>query len=164
MPKLIGALIVFLSSLAIGAAKTQNLKSREKMLASLEVALIALEGEIEALRPLPAALISAGAADKSAIMKKAAANMGDGGAAQGWERAVYECKSPALVKKDKELLASFGAGLESPDKNGQLMNIALFKKRLSRAAKEAAERSARLGRLYITAGGLCGAAAVIMLI
>jgi len=131
--KLIGGIMVVLSSSMIGFIIAGNFKNRPNILRNLQVALSMLESEINyGHLPLPQALKSISKkCDKNVaeLFAQVAQNLSSRNgltANESWEKSLKEFFSNSyIVQNDYEILMAFGKYLGSTDKQDQIKNIRL---------------------------------------
>lgn len=131
--KLIGGIMVIVSSSMIGFIIAGNFKNRPKTLRNLQVALSMLESEINyGHSPLPQAFRSISKQceeDVARLFDLAAKELSSRKgltASEAWERSLKEFfKNSYITENDFEILMAFGKYLGSTDKEDQIKNIRL---------------------------------------
>ncbi|MDO4581163.1 MAG: hypothetical protein Q4B96_01070 [Bacillota bacterium] len=164
--KLLGALCVIVSAVALGRCKAAQFSSRRRQLAGLQGGLLSLEQQISyTAAPLPQALAEAAqAADTAGGLFAAAAGhlqRQDGlTAGEAWLLALEQSE---LQQRDRQLLTALAAGFGHSDGDGQLSQVALLRERVAAAERQAAEEEQRLGKIWRSMGWAIGSVLVLLL-
>ncbi|HHW48568.1 MAG TPA: stage III sporulation protein AB [Clostridiaceae bacterium] len=170
--KIIGSIIILLSSSFLGFILSKDCSMRPQQLRELQGLLQMLENEISYMANLLTdafyKMHEVRKNEISLIFKQAADYLtADTGlnASEAWERALKEnIKKTALNEEDEKILISFGKMLGKSDVEGQLKNIKLAMKQLEIQEKKAEESKAKNEAMYKRLGVLCGLALIIILV
>lgn len=169
--KLVGALLVVLSSGYAGLLVARKFHARPGELRDLRAALLVLEAEIAyAATPLPEALEQLARRSPepvSLLWARTAAMLQDGqGRSTGevWPAALeFFSRISALNQEDLEILFQFGLNLGNSSKAEQVQNLRLAGEHL-RAQEDKAERERQQNeKLWRTLGFLGGLAVVLVI-
>lgn len=172
MFKLLGSIMVLISSGFLGYVLSTDCKRRPYQLRELQSLLQMFESRISFLSDVVTEafdMISGSSKNEVAIFFSAASEKLKAdrsiNAQSAWEEAVRgNIKKTALNKEDEEMLISFGKILGSSDLEGQIKNIRLTMNQL-KMQEEKAEQSRRKNEgMYKSLGILGGIAVVIVLI
>lgn len=170
--KIIGSIIVLLSSGFLGFVLSSDCRKRPQQLRELQAMLIMFENRISYLSDVlaeafgtisrtsksPVAVFFRNTAEKLAESKGCSS-------LRAWESAVREnIKRTSLNREDEEILVSFGKLLGSSELEGQIRNIRLTLEQLRLQEKKAEESRARNEGMYRSLSILGGIAIVIVLI
>jgi stage III sporulation protein AB len=170
--KLLGSLIVLLSSGFLGYILSTDCKKRPQQLRELQALLQMFENQISYLSDVLAEAFERiyrssnceVAVFFSSTVEKLKMNRGLN-ASQAWEAAIREnIKKTALDKEDEEILVSFGRILGSSDLDGQVKNIRLALSQLKMQEQKAEANRKKNEGMYKSLGILGGLAVVIVLI
>ena len=160
--KLFGASLFLIGAVLSGVIRAQALSYRVLILTGIYDALIAFENEIRyKLSPMQSALSAAAAHDISGIFKAAAEGVSTLGAVSSMKRAAG---TGSLTQDERRAIISFAEGLSAEDAEGQIKNAALCRERINKILQNAEQRKTRLYKLYIVSGGVCGVAALLLII
>ena len=158
MLKIMGAVILFLASVMIGAQKYSELCERRHLLSGAMSGIKSIEGRIKCCyAPLDECFRQAGG-----IFYEASQYM-DKGVTPG-EAVLEASKKRALTERDREAFALFANGLNAADREGQLSNAHLFEAQLVSRIAEAEEDIKTKGSLALKGSMLIGGAALILFI
>ncbi len=166
MLKMIGAVLIFVSCVILGMKQAKQLEKRQLFLRGAHQGILALMREIDyTAAPMQQALtVSADMAGSAGYLFLQTANkLGEGQgctAGEAWQAAVASDEN--ITTDDRQLLFLAGEGLGMSDKINQLKSLELLRIRLEQAENDAAEQSARLGKIWKTMGW--GTAAVLILL
>jgi stage III sporulation protein AB len=169
--KIIGSLIVLLSSSFIGFILSRDCIKRPQHLRSMQSLLQMFENQITYLSDVLAEVFDriGRAGGETGIfflttvelLKKGQAS----NASEAWEKAVKKCiRMTALNKEDEQVLLSFGRSLGNTDLEGQLKNIRLTLGQLAIQERKAEESRKKNETMYRSLGILGGMAVVIVLV
>ena len=169
--KLLGSIIVLLSSGFLGHILSTDCKKRPQQLRELQALLQMFENRIsyladvvtEAFDRIYSCTGSEVGIFFAAASEKLKSNRGIGASA-AWEAAVREnIKKTSLNKEDEEILVSFGKILGSSDLEGQIKNIRLTINQLNVQEDKAERARSKNEGMYRSLGILGGLAVVIVL-
>ncbi len=169
--KMIGSLIVFLSCAAAGVFLASKDKYRADELREMKRGLIMLKSEIDySSRPLYEALIDISGKLEGSICeifedagrllksRKAAS------ASEAWEKTIKDRKGRTFFRKnDIDAFISFGHSLGGNDRKCQLSNIDIAIEYIDMKSDELMKKYTKDGRLFRSAGVLCGILIVVVL-
>ncbi len=162
--KILGALIIILSLGFLGQKLANILLQQKQALKNAQQGLQALATAIDySLVPLPQALAEAGNQAGGSVgecfyqtSKKLTSGLGLT-AQEAWqETLIAEKNNLPLNQEDWEILQSCGVGLGLSHREDQLKRLALAKEKLAKRESEAAERAAKMGKIYKSMGWGCG--------
>lgn len=169
--KLLGSIIVLLSSGFLGYILSTDCKRRPQQLRELQSLLQMFENRISYLSEIvteaferinKSSKSEVGIFFASASEKLKSDRCMD--ACSAWEAAVREnIKKTALNKEDEEILISFGKILGSSDLDGQIKNIRLSVNQLNLQEDKAEQSRNKNEGMYRSLGILGGLAVVIVL-
>lgn len=170
--KIIGSIIVLVSSGFLGYVLSRDCSRRPSELRELQGLLQMFENEISYLSNLITDAferIYGASRSSAAIFFKATVNnlCADDSlnASQAWEKAVSEnIRITALNKEDEVILISFGKMLGNSDLEGQIKNIRLTLNQLKMQEQKAEASRVKNELMYRRLGILGGLAIVIILI
>lgn len=170
--KIIGSIIVLVSSGFLGYVLSRDCSRRPSELRELQGLLQMFENEISYLSNLITDAferIYGASRSSAAIFFKATVNnlCADDSlnASQAWEKAVSEnIRKTALNKEDEVILISFGKMLGNSDLEGQIKNIRLTLNQLKMQEQKAEASRVKNELMYRRLGILGGLAIVIILI
>ncbi|MDD4729960.1 MAG: stage III sporulation protein SpoIIIAB [Dysgonamonadaceae bacterium] len=162
--KIMGGIMVVVSSSMIGFIVAGNYRHRPKVLRDLQVALSMLESEINyGHSPLPDALKSVSKKcekNVAALFTIAATNVlsREGlTAGEAWEKSLKEFYSNSYIaNNDYEILIAFGKYLGSTDKEDQIKNIRLTLNNLRQQEMASIEEKQKNEKLWKYLGVLSG--------
>lgn len=169
--KLVGSIIVLLSSGFLGYILSTDCKKRPQQLRELQTLLQMFENRISYLSDIlteafdrihsctgsEVGIFFAAASEKLKYDRNI-------GAPSAWESAVREnIKKTSLNKEDEEIIAAFGKILGSSDLEGQLKNIRLTVNQLNLQEEKAEQARSKNEGMYRSLGILGGLAVVIVL-
>lgn len=169
--KVIGALIVLFSCTAAGMFLANRDKFRADELREMKRGLMLLKSEIDySSRPLYEALIDIsqrleGAVseifeDSGRLLKSRKVST----ASQAWEKTLKDRRSRTFFRKgDMDAFISFGHNLGGSDRKCQLSNIDLTIEYIDMKSDELMKKYTKDGRLFRSAGVLCGILIVVVL-
>lgn len=171
MIKLIGGVLVLISSSMIGFLVANSYQHRPKVLRNLQVAISMLETEISySNSPLVEALKNVGRKsdkDISEFFLKTAKNLSSREgltAGEAWEKALREFHSNScIMESDLEILMAFGRYLGSTDRNDQIKNIRLALANLRQQEILAIEEKQKNEKLWKYLGVLSGLMVFLLL-
>jgi stage III sporulation protein AB len=172
MFKLIGSLMVIVSSSILGYLASKEYSKRPSQLRELQVLMQIFENEISFLSSvLGNAFESIYKAGKSEVreffydtVNNLEGNSGYG-AFKAWEKAVKDnIKRTSLNKEDEEILLQFGKILGSTDKDGQISNIRHVVSQLKLQEQKAEDMRKKNEDMCRKLGLLGGIAIVIVLL
>lgn len=165
--KLTAVLLLCAVSLYLGFERSAGLRGRCTALESFAKMVTRCENALRYLSPsvtaLFAELAEAGTGPLGAFVERCLALCRGSDFHAAYRQALSELPA-ALTPADRELIASFGAGLGKSDLAGQLALCALTLKTCDAALLEARDSAARLSSLYINLGALGGIAAAVILL
>jgi len=169
--KLVGGIMVILSSSMIGFIVASNYKKRPATLRNLQVALSMLESEINyGHYPLPQALKSVSRkCDKEVaeLFAHAAQNLSSRKgltADEAWEKSLKDFFLNSYISEnDYEILMAFGKYLGSTDKQDQIKNIRLALNNLRQQELSAHQEKQKNERMWRYLGVLSGIMIVLLL-
>lgn len=169
--KLLGCIMVLLSSGFLGYVLSSDCKKRPRQLRELQSMLQMFENQISYLSDVLAdafGRISAAGGETGIFFIDTVERLRSGrslSAAQAWEEAVRgNIKKTSLNREDEEILVSFGKLLGGSDLEGQVKNIRLTLYQLRSQEQKAEESRKRNESMYRSLGILGGLAVVIVLI
>ncbi|GGE46600.1 hypothetical protein GCM10011391_26750 [Pullulanibacillus camelliae] len=168
--KLIGSLLIILTSTAIGRMYAKRYRDRPRQLRQLRSALQVLETEITySLRPIgevAAKLVHQIPKPVNQFFKLLTDELEKGLTLQeAWKEAVGEFwPNTALKKNEQDILLQFGVTLGQSDRENQEKQIHLALTHLEREESEAREAQATYEKLWNTMGFLAGLLIVLLLI
>lgn len=145
--KIIGLLLVFLSSSFLGVHKSNCLLKRSKALGEICISLEKLAG-----------LIKCGTADLQQLL-----NLCFGNKIQNTKKG-YTLKDDRLCNEDKELFEKMLMQMGVSNKESETKNVLLYNALFQKRLKEAETEASQLVRLYNSLGVLIGASICIFLI
>jgi stage III sporulation protein AB len=171
MIKMMGAVLLVISTTGFGLWKANFYAARNKELEDLISALQLLETEISySVTPLPDALHRIGSrlAGRMGVFLQNAGDellQGDGrSAGQIFSDQLERSRTMIhLREQDLEILRTFGHTLGSSDRSDQLKHIRLANSRLMAEAQNARDEKERLGKMWRYLGALTGLAGVIII-
>ncbi|ABN52079.1 MAG TPA: stage III sporulation protein AB [Hungateiclostridium thermocellum] len=169
--KIIGSLIVFMSSSLLGYMYSRRCSKRPAELRALQGYLQMFETEISFMsNVLKDAFTKIYMYDDSSVAVffkgtvEALENDTGITAGEAWAKAVKEnIKNTSLNKEDEEIIISFGKMLGSSDVEGQIKNIRLTINQLKLQEQKAEELRAKNEAMYRNLGILGGLAIIIIL-
>lgn len=169
--KLIGSMIVFLSCTAAGMFLASRDKFRADELREMKRGLMLLKSEIDySSRPLYEALIDISERLEGAVSEifedsgRLLKSRKVSSASEAWERTLKDRKSRTFFKKnDMEAFTSFGHNLGGNDRKCQLANIDMAVEYIDMKSDELMKKYSKDGRLFRSAGVLCGILIVVVL-
>jgi stage III sporulation protein AB len=169
--KLIGAILILLTTTWAGFEAARMLHERPRQLRQLKAALQALEAEIMyAHTPLSEAALHISrqiSLPLSKLFEQFAAKLqvGETSVHQAWEESLQDVwKATALKQGELEIMKQFGETLGQYDRLTQQKQIALALAHLEREEEDALERQARYEKMAKSLGVLTGLLLVILLI
>lgn len=171
--KMLGCIMVLLSSGFLGYVLSTDCKKRPRQLRELQSMLQIFENQISYLSDVLAEAFgricsSSGGSETGIFFSNTVERLQSGRsitAAKAWEEAVREnIRKTSLNKEDEEILVSFGKLLGSSDLEGQIKNIRLTLSQLKLQEQKAEESRAKNEGMYRSLGILGGIAVVIVLI
>lgn len=170
--KIMGSLIVLLSSCFLGYILSSDCKKRPQQLRELQALLQMFENQITYLSDiLTEAFERIYRSSKNEVgiffidTVEKLKNGKSMNASCAWEAAIREnIKRTALNREDEEILVSFGRILGSSDLEGQVKNIKLALSQLRLQEQKAEENRSKNEGMYKSLGILGGMAVVIVLI
>ncbi|BDG44279.1 stage III sporulation protein SpoIIIAB [Saccharococcus caldoxylosilyticus] len=169
--KLIGAMLILLTTTWFGFEAARMLKERPRQLRQLKAALKVLEAEIMyAHTPLSEAALHISkqiSLPLSKLFEQFAAKLqkGETSVQQAWEESLQTVwSSTALKQGELEIMRQFGDTLGQYDRLTQQKQITLALVHLERQEAEALERQARYEKMAKSLGILTGLLLVILLI
>lgn len=170
--KLLGCIMVLLSSGFLGYVLSTDCKRRPRQLRELQSMLQIFENQISYLSDVLieafGRICSSSSGETAIFFSDAAERLRSGrsvSAAQAWEEAVrVNIRRTSLNREDEEILVSFGKLLGSSDLEGQIKNIRLTLSQLKLQEQKAEESRAKNEGMYRSLGILGGIAVVIVLI
>lgn len=172
MLKAVGAIMVILSSTAIGFYFSSLLRARIQELSDLRKTLFILRGDIQyGNTPLPEALQSIALRNKSEfkpfymqVSEKLCRLEGES-FQEIWSNGVDQClNETALTKEDKLELKRLGENLGHLDREMQVRTIDLYLEIIKREMEEATTTIKEKTKLYNTLGILAGLFITIVMI
>ncbi|NMA34407.1 MAG: stage III sporulation protein AB [Clostridiaceae bacterium] len=169
--KIIGSLVVLLSSSFLGYIMSRDCSKRPQQLRRMQNLLQMFENQITYLSDVLAEVFEriGRAGGETGIffitavelLKKGQASS----ASEAWEKAVKKCiRMTALNKEDEQVLLSFGRSLGNTDLDGQIRNIRLTLGQLAMQERKAEENRKKNESMYRSLGILGGMAVVIVLV
>ncbi|NLP14782.1 MAG: stage III sporulation protein AB [Clostridium sp.] len=169
--KIVGSLIVFISSSLLGYMYSRKCSERPKDLRTLQGLLQMFENEISFLsNVLTKAFLKIYRCNDSGVSAFFGHTVeilnSDAGinARDAWTKAVREnINKTALNSEDEEILISFGKLLGSSDVEGQIKNIRLTLNQLKMQEEKAEELRKKNESMYRNLGVLGGLAIIIIL-
>jgi stage III sporulation protein AB len=169
--KIIGSLIVFVSSSLLGYMYSRKCSERPKDLRALQGLLQMFENEVSFLsNVLTEAFLKISKCCDSGVsaffsQTVEILNSDEGiNARDAWTKAVKEnINKTALNSEDEEILISFGKMLGSSDIEGQIKNIRLTLNQLKMQEEKAEELRKKNESMYRSLGVLGGLAIIIIL-
>jgi len=168
--KLIGALLVVISSSSIGFIIAHQIALRPKQLQELKTALEMLKTEIDyGFTPLPVAFgklsnnLSAQIAD---IFVAAKSNLEAGLVAQkAWREAVAEVfTETSLLKEDRDLLLEIGYNLGNSNSSDQIRHLDLAQEKINNSYQTAIKEKSNKVKIWRYFGVLIGLLVVIIIV
>lgn len=170
--KLIGGLVVIVSSSFLGFALSRDCARRPQQLRELQALLQMFENQIvflsDVLTDAFERVFRSSKSEVGVFFRAAAEKLSSGGeinAREAWEAAVREnLRKTSLLAEDQEVILSFGTLLGSSDLEGQVKNIRLTVNQLKLQEQKAEERRVKYEGMYRSLGILGGLAVVILLI
>jgi len=169
--KIIGCVIVVISSSFLGYVLSRDCSRRPQELREMQSLLYMLENEISYLSNLlsdafekiyKSSKYEVGEFFRCTVQKLENSSIN---ASQAWEAAVKEnIKKTSLNKEDESILISFGKILGSSDMEGQIKNIELTLKQLKLQENKAEQTKTKNESMYRKLGVLGGIAIVIILL
>jgi len=168
--KIIGSLLIILTSMAIGRMYGKRYRDRPRQLRQLRSALQVLETEITySLRPIgdvAAKLMQQLPKPINLFFKQLTEELNKGLPLQGaWKESVHKFwQGTALKKSEQDILLQFGVTLGQSDRENQEKHIHLALTHLEREEFEAREAQATYEKLWNTMGFLAGLLIVLLLI
>ncbi len=172
MFKLIGSVLIILSSSSLGYMIGMRYSMRVREIKLLKISLQMLETEIAySNTPLPEALKIVCKKSKhpiNIIFNKAAANLGKKdcvSVGDAFCKSLDDAKGMySLIDEDIDILRSFGHSLGSSDVDGQIKSFSLIIKELDAQEIKAEEMRKKNENMYKNLGFLAGVAITILLI
>ena len=169
--KLIGSMIVFLSCTAAGMFLASRDKFRADELREMKRGLMLLKSEIDySSRPLYEALIDISERLEGAVSEifedsgRLLKSRKVSSASEAWERTLKDRKSRTFFRKnDMEAFTAFGHNLGGNDRKCQLANIDMAVEFIDMKSEELMKKYSKDGRLFRSAGVLCGILIVVVL-
>lgn len=170
--KIIGGIIVVISSSFIGCYISKDCSKRPLQLRVLQGLIQVLENEIRFLSSyIPDAfkrIYKLADSPVTIFFTATVTNLeidSSLSASQAWEMAISgNIYKTALNKEDMEILINFGSMLGNSDLEGQIKNIRFVLNQLNMQEKKAEENKRKNETLYKTLGFLGGLAVVLVLI
>ncbi|HEY8348579.1 MAG TPA: stage III sporulation protein SpoIIIAB [Clostridiales bacterium] len=169
--KVLGSIIVLLSSSFLGYIMSRDCSKRPQQLRSLQNLLQMFENQISYSSDVLAEAferISRAGGETGIFFRTTVDLLKNGSAAnasEAWEKAVKKCIGrTALKREDEQILLSFGKSLGSTDLEGQIKNIRLALGQLALQVEKAEENRKKNESMYKSLGILGGLALVIILI
>lgn len=163
MIKLLGAVLIFFASGALGFLKSQRLKRRSDNLSRLVSALVLLETEISyGKKSIKSALFSIGLSEKLPLFTLISEKIGALPVADAFSDSLKRCDM-CLSGSDKAILSEFAATLGGLDTMSQIKSIAHARELFKIAQREAYENYGRYGRMYRNMGLLLGVLLLLIL-
>lgn len=169
--KVLGSIIVLLSSSFLGYILSRDCSKRPQQLRSLQNLLQMFENQISYSSDVLAEVferISRAGGETGILFRTTVDLLKDGSAAnasEAWEKAVRKCIGRTALKRDDEqILLSFGKSLGNTDLEGQIKNIRLSLGQLALQVEKAEENRKKNESMYKSLGVLGGLALVIILI
>jgi len=170
--KMIGGIMVVVSSSMIGFIIAGNFKNRPNVLRNLQVALSMLESEINyGHSPLPQALKSISkkceedVAELFALASKNLSSRNGFTASEAWEKSLKEFFTNSYIaENDYEILMAFGKYLGSTDKQDQIKNIRLALNNLRQQEISSIQQKEKNERMWRYLGVLTGIMIFLLLI
>lgn len=172
MIKIIGSLLIILSSGLLGIIMSRKYSIRPKELKKLRFSLQMLETEIVyGATPIPYACYNVGCksdtpwnnfflAVSENLLKRRFFSM-----EEAWDQAMHDSLSNSYMNKmDKELLESFGRVIGKSDIDDQKKLFKLFYTQLEHHEKAAEDERRNNEKMYKSMGFLLGAAILIILV
>ncbi len=168
--KLIGSIIVFLSCTAAGMFLASRDKFRADELREMKRGLMLLKSEIDySSRPLYEALIDISERLEGAVSEifedsgRLLKSRKVSSASEAWERTLKDRKSRTFFRKnDMEAFTAFGHNLGGNDRKCQLANIDMAVEYIDMKSDELMKKYSKDGRLFRSAGVLCGILIVVV--
>ncbi len=167
--KIVGSLIVFVSSTLLGYYHAQTYAQRPQELKTLQMLLQIFENEISFLsNVLQDAFQKVSSCTDSSVavfFEAAVENLKEGMCAdEAWTKAVKEnISATSLNSEDEAIIISFGKMLGSSDLEGQIKNIRLTVNQLRIQEQKAEELRSKNEKMYKNLGVLFGLAIIILL-
>lgn len=159
--RVILALTAFLLCLASGIRQSLLLKRRTALLEELSRMLGEFEIEIRFAAPTLDILCEKAKGSFADILRECRV---DCDIKSAWEQACGRLAAlPCCHAEESELLLSLGRSLGTSDISGQLSLIELHSEKLNALRKNAAEESAKKGKLFRSVGALCGIGAAVLI-
>jgi len=172
MLKFLGAVLVIISFGVIGTVLGRNLTKHTEELRQFQFALSALETEIVyALTPLPQAFKIVAKQTKGVVAKffttvSQELNNGQGQTAgEAWSKTLAKIAPYLMLNEgDLSVLAQFGQGLGSSDREDQLKRLTGIKMQLAAREKAAELERGQFQKIWQTLGWACGLAVTLLFI
>ena len=170
--KVLGAILIILSSFLLGYLFSRTGKYRLEDLEEMKKALTILKGKISFARlPLPCALeetahrcqgmVAAVFMDTAKALEQGKTQT----AQQAWEAALEQYESLLYFgPEDREALYSFGRSLGSSDAAAQLDNISITVDYIERTQKNAESEAVKTAKIYQSMGILWGILFAVILL
>lgn len=170
--KLLGSLIVILSSTFLGYALANECKNRPLQLRELQGLLQMFENQISYLSDVIAEAFERisriGGSDVCIFFSRTVELLKEDktlNASQAWEKAVNDnIRKTSLNQEDKDILLAFGKILGSSELEGQIKNIRLTMTQLKLQEEKAEASRVKNEKMYKSLGILGGIAVVIVLL
>ncbi|KMK76987.1 stage III sporulation protein SpoIIIAB [Alkalihalobacillus pseudalcaliphilus] len=171
MVKLLGAVLILITTTIIGFEYAKRLSDRPRQIRQLMTAMQSLEAEmLYGLTPLAQA-----SSNIAAQLSKPIAGLFDRfahrllekeeSAAQAWSESVQETWSQtAMLESEKEIMTQFGATIGQQDHDQQKKQIQLVLTHLKREEWEAREKQLKYEKMLKSLGFLSGLLIVIVFI
>ena len=159
MLKFMGALLLFVATVLVGAERYNKMCCHRQMLGSVISSLRIMEGVLRSTHaPLEECFFKTGG-----FFSQTATCIREGiSPARAVEKTVMQCEN--LSKQDKDALKRFAVGLSAPDFEGQLLNIKALTDELSLRFAEAEQSIKSNGQLMLRGSFLVGAAIFILVL
>lgn len=165
---MIGALLLFCGTAAIGFGAAAGLRKRTNALLSFLGGLTIMEVEMQfRLTPMPdlldkLATETGGAAGEFfALCRDSLFRLADAPLSQLWREALHS-RGGMLAEEDRRVLEQLGAVLGCYDVDGQLSAIEEARKRLEECHRHAEARQVNLGKMYRVLGMAAGIMSVLL--
>lgn len=166
--KIVGAVIVIITTITLGISKSREFENRVRYLENMQLCILQLENEIRYTQtPIFEALKRISETTQSIICK-----LFDNASKQGttgetvstiWTKAVEDI-SPELFNEDLELFLSLGECLGTTDLEGQIKGIELFKSKLNQQLQTAKDICNKNQKLYKNLGLYSGLLITVLLL